>query len=163
MTPNIFSVDLFVSKGADGSLLLDIHRDDNGWYNPESKPALPVLPLSRERFPEFCSWLARQLEEKGGGALQLARLSVKDNPDLILTPMITPDPSAVPQEELDRLQRDEELRKYARAGWNWSVMADISSLARLGELPMSYRQDLHRIQNQLQLVSVCLKARLESC
>ena len=49
MTPNVFSVDLFVSKGADGSLLLDIHPDDNGWYNPESKPALPVLPLSRER------------------------------------------------------------------------------------------------------------------
>lgn len=161
MIPNVFSVDLFVSKGADGSLLLDIHSDDNGWYNPESKPALPVLPLSRERFPEFCSWLARQLEEKGGGALHIASFSVLKNPNQNLTLVATPE--NVPHEEVARFLSDTAVLQYARAGWNWSVMADVSSLARLGELPMSYRQDLHRIQNQLQLVSECLKARLESC
>lgn len=161
MTPNVFSVDLFVSKGADGSLLLDIHPDDNGWYNPESKSTLPVLPLSRERFPEFCSWLARQLEEKGGGALHIASFSVLENPNQNLTLVATPE--NVPQEEVARFLTDGDVIQYAHSGWNWNVLANIGALSRLIGLPQPYRDDLILFQKQMQIVLDCFKAKVTSC
>ena len=162
MTPNVFSVDLFVSKGADGALLVDIHPDNKCWYTHDvSKSELPVLTLSEERFPRLCIWLEKQLE-KSGGSMQIARFYVMDNPSQLLTLIIQPDAEVVPQEELERLQSDEELCRYAHDGWNWNTMADIGSLARLADLPSIYIKDIEQFRDQLLFVLACLKNKLGS-
>lgn len=157
-----FSVDLYASKGTDGSLLLDIHPDDKGWFTPNGQLPLPVLPLFPERFPCLCGWITHQLDANGGGALQLASFTALNNPDRLVQ-VAKPDPANVPHEEMEKFLSDTAILRYARAGWHWTIMSNISDLARLGDLPESYRDDLIRYQKQMQIVLACLKAKVASC